>query len=62
MSTFQYIVRAETKKGLTISISKRYETREDAEGHRVRLADYKRVWVQTVHRYPVGPSEKAGKT
>jgi hypothetical protein len=45
---FEYAVKAETKDGNIIIVARGFCTRAEAEDWKIRLADYRRVWVDPI--------------
>lgn len=45
---FEYAVKAETHKGDVIIVARGFTSRVEAEDWKIRLADYRRVWVDPV--------------
>lgn len=51
MATDKYAVMAETHAGKTIMLE-RYQTKDDAEEHPVKLSNYRRVWIEPIRDRP----------
>jgi hypothetical protein len=44
----EYAVKGETLEGATVILCRGFASVEDAEDHRVKLALFKRVWVEQI--------------
>ena len=42
----EYAVKAETMEGSIVTLRRGFGSFEDAEEHRVRMAQWKRVWIE----------------
>ena len=54
----EFAVRAETHEGKTVTLRRHFPSRSAAEAHPVKLARWKRVWVEQVDKAsepPTGP-------
>jgi hypothetical protein len=53
--TDEYAVKAETFEGMIVLLQRGFESRFEAEDHRVTMARWKRVWIERI-----GTSQKDG--
>jgi hypothetical protein len=44
----EYAVKAETPEGQIVTLRRGFSSTEDAEDHRVKLSQWRRVWVEEV--------------
>ena len=44
----EYAVKAETFEGVVVILQRGFESRFEAEDHRVTMAKWKRVWIERI--------------
>ena len=48
----EYAVKAETNEGNVVILRRGFASTEDAEDHRVKLSQWRRVWVEQIEMRP----------
>ena len=46
--TAEYAVKAETFEGMVVILQRGFESRFEAEDHRVTMSRWKRVWIERI--------------
>jgi hypothetical protein len=52
----EYAVKAETNEGQVVILRRGFASTEDAEDHRVKLSQWRRVWIEQIEMRAMGHS------